>query len=248
MSCARTRQVLDAYIDGELDPAAFAEIDVHLASCSACVGLREERLSLGAQIRADAPYFRAPERLRHALGRRLHPEKARPRRAPAWSLAGALAAAAAAAGLLAGVWLGRPPVEDPLLDQVVASHVASLTPGRTLVDVGSSDRHVVKPWFAGRTEFAPWVRDLSGDGFELVGGRLDRVGDREAAAVVYRIRNHYVNLFMWRAPSGQADPMNVSQARGFELATWSASGVRYAAISDVNRTDLERFARLASAP
>ena len=107
-----------------------------------------------------------------------------------------------------------------LPDQVVASHVASLTPGRTLVDVGSSDRHVVKPWFAGRTEFAPWVRDLSGDGFELVGGRLDRVGDREAAAVVYRIRNHYVNLFMWRALSGQADPMKVSQARGFELATW----------------------------
>ena len=107
---------------------------------------------------------------------------------------------------------------------------------------------MVKPWFAGRTEFAPWVRDLSGDGFELVGGRLDRVGDREAASVVYRIRNHYVNLFMWRAPSGQADPVKVSQARGFELATWSASGVRYAAISDVNRTDLERFARLASAP
>jgi len=210
--------------------------------------LREERRALSAQVRAEAPYFRVPERVRLALGRRLRPEKIRPRRAPAWSFAGALAAAGAAAGLLAGIWLGRPPVEDLLLDEVVASHVASLTPGSKLVDVGSSDRHAVKPWFAGRSEFAPLVRDLSKDGFELVGGRLDRVGDRQAAAVVYRIRNHYVNLFMWRAPSGVGEPMTVTQARGFPLATWSAAGIRYAAISDVQQSDLERFARLASEP
>lgn len=251
MSCARTRQVLDAYIDGELDPVTVAEIDVHFVSCSVCAGLREERRALSAQIRAEAPYFQVPEGVRLALGRRLRPEKIRPRLAPAWSLAGALAAAGAAAGLLVGVWLGHPPAEDLLLDEVVTSHVASLTPGSKLVDVGSSDRHAVKPWFAGRTEFAPLVRDLSKDGFELVGGRLDRVGDRQGAAVVYRIRNHYVNLFMWRAPSapsGVGEPMTVTQARGFPLATWSAAGIRYAAISDVQQSDLERFARLASEP
>ena len=251
MSCARTRQMLDAYVDGELDPATVAEIDVHFVSCSACAGLRAERRALSAQVRAEAPYYRVPERVRLALGRRLHPEKVRPRRAPVWSLAGALAAAGAAAGLLVGVWLGHPSAENLLLDEVVASHVASLAPGSKLVDVGSSDRHAVKPWFAGRTEFAPLVRDFSKEGFELVGGRLAQVGDRQAAAVVYRIRNHYVNLFMWAAPSGptgEGDSVKVIQARGFPLATWSAAGIRYAAISDVQQSDLERFARLASEP
>lgn len=248
MSCTRTRQMLDAYIDGELDAATVAEIDGHVVSCSACAGLRETRRALSAQIRTEAPYFRAPERMRRAIGQRLRPEKVKPRRAPVWSLVGALAGAAATAGLLVGVWLGRAPPGDLPHDAIVASHVASLAPGRTLVDVGSSYRHVVKPWFAGRTDFAPLVRDLSGDGFALLGGRLDRVGDREVAAVVYRIRNHYVNLFMWRAPSGEAEAIEFAQARGFELATWSAAGVRYAAISDVNRADLERFARLANQP
>ena len=252
MSCARTRQILDAYIDGELDPATVAEIDVHFVSCAACAGLREERRALGAQIRADVPYYRVPERVRLAVGRELRPaKKVRPRRDSAWSFMGALAAAGATAGLLAGIWLGRAPADDLLLDEVVATHVASLTPGGKLVDVGSSDRHTVKPWFAGRTEFAPLVRDFSKDGFELVGGRLDQVGDRPAAAVVYRIRNHYVNLFMWRAPSGpsgEGEAMRVTQARGFPLATWSAAGIRYAAISDVQGSDLERFARLASEP
>jgi anti-sigma factor RsiW len=138
-----------------------------------------------------------------------------------------------------------------LLDDVVTSHVASLSSGSKLVEVASSDRHTVKPWFAGKTAFAPLVRDLSKDGFALVGGRLDHVGDRQTAAVVYRIRNHYVNLFMWRmlsGPSDEGESVRVIEARGFPLATWSVAGVRYAAISDVQRSDLERFARLASEP
>jgi anti-sigma factor RsiW len=240
--------MLDAYIDGELDQATVADLDTHVDACAACAALRGERRALIASIRSEVPYHPAPERLRPAIGARLRSAKSQPRRALAWPLAGAFAAAAAAAGLLAGVWLVRPPAVDAPFDQVVASHVASLAPAGRLIDVGSSDRHAVKPWFAGRTDFAPLVRDLSGDGFALVGGRLDRVGDREAAAVVYRIRNHYVNLFMWRAPSAQSEPISLAQARGFELATWSEAGVRYTAISDVNRADLERFARLAMGP
>lgn len=249
MNRDRFQEVLDAYIDGELDPATVAEVDAYLLGAPACRDALVERRALSARVRGEAPYFRAPERLRVALRRQLRPGK--PRRRPgllAWPFAGGLAAAGAAAGLVAGIWLGRPPVEAPFFDQVVASHVAALSPGGRLVDVGSTDRHTVKPWFAGRTDIAPLVRDLSADGFELVGGRLDRVGDRESAAVVYRIRNHHVDLFMWRAPPEQIDAMRMTQARGFEVATWSTAGVRYTAISDVNRADLERFARLASAP
>jgi anti-sigma factor RsiW len=248
VSCARTRELLDAYVDGELESAAVAELDGHLGGCPDCARLRDDRRALSAEIRAGAPYFRAPEHLRSAIGRALRPEPVRPRRAPAWTLWGAIAGVAAAAGLVLGVWLGRPPSDGPPHDAIVARHVASLAPGATLVDVTSSDRHTIKPWFAGRTDFAPLVTDLSKEGFALVGGRLDRVADHAAAVVVYRIRNHYVNLFMWRASTGAAEPVALEQARGFEVATWSAAGVRYTAISDVSRADFERFTRLATAP
>lgn len=247
MSCARLHQMLDAYVDGELDAATAAELDAHVAACAACAALRGEREALSARIRAAAPYYPAPARLRSGLDRMLRRADPRPQ-GPSWPLAGALAAAAAVAGLVAGVWLGRGPITDPPLDEVVASHVASLAPDRKLVDVASSDRHVLKPWFAGRSEFAPSVRELSAEGFELVGARLDHVGHHQAAAVVYRLRNHYINLFMWRGPAGAAEPTRVVTARGFGVATWSAGGVRFAAISDLDRRDLERFAQLASAP
>jgi anti-sigma factor RsiW len=246
----RFEDVLDAYVDGELDPATVAEVDAFLLASPACRDALEERRALGKRVRDEAPYFRAPESLRGALRRQLRPVERPPgrRRLLSWPFAGGLAAAGAVAGLVAGIWLGRPPVHAPMFDDVVASHVAALSPGGRLVEVVSTDRHTVKPWFAGRIDIAPLVRDLSVDGFQLVGGRLDRVGEHESAAVVYRIRNHYVDLFMWRAPHDQVEAVRMTQARGFEVATWSSAGVRHTAISDVNRADLERFARLASAP
>jgi len=246
LSCARVHQVLDAYVDGELDPATVAELDEHLASCTACAALRAERLALGAEIRAAAAYHPAPPGLRAAIERSLpRPERAASRR-PSWAIAGALAAGAAVTGLAAGLFLGRLPPADPALDEVVASHVASLAPDRKLVDVASSDRHVVKPWFAGRSDFAPLVRDLSRDGFLLLGARFDHVGRRQAAAVVYKLRNHYINLFAWRG-SGDDAPVEFTTARGFAVATWAAGGVRFAAISDLEAGDLARFARLMTA-
>src|SRR5262245_30894043 len=106
LSCARLHQMLDAYIDGELDAATAAELDQHLAACAACAALRAEREALSARIRAAVPYYPAPGRLRSGLDRPLRRVDPRPQ-GPSWPLAGALAAAAAVAGLVAGVWLGR---------------------------------------------------------------------------------------------------------------------------------------------
>lgn len=249
MNCARLRQILDAYVDGELDRSTTAEIDRHLDACPACAGLRDDRLALGRAIRAEVPRFVAPEALRIAVLEALGRAAIGPsRRHPSWGLAGALAAAAAAAGIAVGLWLGQPQRSDPVLDQLVASHVASLAPGHKLTDIASGDRHAVKPWFVGRTDFAPAVRELSAEGFELVGARLDHVGDRQAAAVVYRVRNHYVNLFAWRSDKAMGESLRVSAARGFGVATWSEGGVGFAAVSDVDRQDLERFARLVARP
>ncbi len=239
MSCARVRQVLDALVDRELDAATQRELETHLASCPDCERLRGERVALREQIRKEAPYFSAPASLRRAvagLGEK------RERRRPSWAQAGWLAAAAGAFGIVAGIWLGRPVPDDARRDLAVASHVASLSPQRRLIEVASADRHAVKPWFAGKLDFAPPVRDLAAEGFALAGARLDHVGDRQAAAIVYRVRNHDINLFVWRAGNeAQREKTDVSVVRGFGVATWAEDGLRFAAVSDVDLRDLERF-------
>jgi anti-sigma factor RsiW len=251
VNCTRLRQVLDAYLDGELDSATQGEISHHLAQCPACTALRGEREVLKQRVRADAPYFAAPEALKRAVHRSLAataPEGApRGGSRPSWLQAGVLAVAAALISALASYWLARPLPENPLREQVVASHIASLGPARPLADITSLDQHAIKPWFQGKLDFAPVVRDLSGQGFTLVGARLDHIADRQAAAIVYRVRNHPINLFVWRAADSRPETLNVSTVRGFGIATWAEGGLRFAAVSDADQRDLERFAELVRA-
>ena len=249
MNCARVKQVLDAWIDGELDHATSAELAGHLESCPACSSLRRERDELRAQVRHGAHRHRAAAVLRSAVRDRLAAAAdagRAPHRRPTWAQAAALACAAALVSALAGYWLGRPASDSTSREHLVASHVASLSNAGHLTEVASADRHAVKPWFQGKVDFAPTVRDLSGDGFVLLGGRLDHLADRQAAAIVYRVRNHVINLFVSRARAGD-EALAVSVARGFNVVTWSEAGLAYAAVSDVEARDLERFAQLVRA-
>ena len=240
MNCARLRQTLDAWLDGELDPATGAEIERHVSGCPACAGLKEGRVALTQQLRTELPRYRAPARLIH----RVHEATRQARPGPTWVQTWAAAAAIAVVSAFAGYWIGRPPPDSSLREQVVASHVASLGTARRLTEIASSDRHAVKPWFQGKVDFAPVVRDLSAEGYVLLGGRLDHVADGQAAAIVYKVREHVINLFVWRAPGPEDVPLSVAPARGFSLATWTDSGLRFAAISDTDAREIERFARL----
>ena len=143
--------------------------------------------------------------------------------------------------------MGKPQLESSPAEQVVASHVASLGPARRLVEVASTDRHVVKPWFQGKVDFAPVVRDLSAEGYALLGGRLDHVAEGQAVAIVYKVREHVVSLFVWRAANPRDEPLALSSARGFSVASWSEAGLRFAAVSDAEAREIEHFARLVLA-
>ena len=252
MNCAHVNQVLDAYIDNELDAQTSTRITQHLAECPACTAAQAERDGLRTTLRAHAPFYNAPDTLRKQIesfagSGAKQPSMAIPRgRQVSWFTAGAFACLAALAGLLAGLWLARPVsvTGDPLREQVAASHVASLTVNGRLTDVTVSDQHVIKPWFQGKVDFAPDVRDFSTEGFRLVGARLDHVGERQAAAIVYRIRNHVINVFVWRSAHHETEAPGVTAARGYGVATWSSGGLRYAAISDVDQRDLQRLAAL----
>jgi anti-sigma factor RsiW len=234
LDCRDVERLLDAYLDGELDLTRSLEFETHIENCAACAAAVEHGRALKGAI-ARAPYFTAPESLRRKIAPRLTIEM--PRRAPyRWM---ALAAGIAAMGLV--VWRMGAPGVSQLDREVVAAHVRSLQANH-LMDVASTDRHTVKPWFAGKLDFAPDVEDLSAQDFPLAGGRLDYLDGRAVAALIYRRRQHTVNVFTWPSRGAGSAP-RIESLQGFNLVRWTRAGMEWWAVSDASAADLEQLAR-----
>jgi anti-sigma factor RsiW len=134
-------------------------------------------------------------------------------------------------------------------DQLIANHIRSLSLSNHLTDVATSNRHVVKPWFNGKIDFAPPVPELASQGFPLVGGRLDYVDGHEVAAIVYKRRLHTINVFV--QPAGTVSlPIGISTKHdGYSLVRWTSGGLEFWAVSDIDLGELELFHRtFASQP
>jgi anti-sigma factor RsiW len=261
MNCEHLHRVLDAYLDGELDEGTHAQVQTHLAQCAGCAERSAERLALRDGLRQFERH-EAPAPLRSAIAAALAREDSgkseRPLPGPTtptapvaatarWRTA-AWAGASAALAFWLGVWMATPPTPSDLREQVIARHVASFDGNSPRVQVTSTDRHVVKPWFAGKLDFAPPVRDGSAQGFVLVGGRIDTLDGRPAAALVYRIRQHPINLFVARTRDADSSPMHATTRRGFAVVAWAHEGLRFSAVSDVDAAELLRFAQWVQAP
>ena len=249
MECERARELIDAYVDRELAVDLSTAIDGHLESCAACRALYESRRALSAQLREPALYFAAPARLRRRLADAIAAEAPTPAPWPARRQWLQLAAACFAAAILGSgttylsmTTSGRP----SLADEVVANHVRSLLIDNRAVDVPSSDEHTVKPWFNGKLDFAPPVVDLTSDGFPLLGGRLDYADQRTVAALVYRHRQHIINLFLWPTDGStmETGAMATESLQGYHVLHWSSAGMTYWAVSDLNPADLKAFGNL----
>lgn len=246
MSCGQ-RQWLHGYFDGELDAARAAEFETHLQGCATCAQALAAQQGLRGALAAADLYARAPASLRARVRAELRRSRAagapRPLR---WR---SLAAAASVVLVLFGLWRTVPAwredvAERELANQVLDAHLRSLQLTH-LTDVASSDQHVVKPWFVGKLDFAPTVVDLASDGFPLVGGRLDVVGGRSVAALVYARRKHVINVFVWPSENSDAALRSGAQ-RGYAWIRWTRGGMGYWAVSDVAAADLEEFARRLS--
>jgi anti-sigma factor RsiW len=242
-------RLLDAHLDGELDATTSADLDTHLARCPECARLHAVRLALGELVRKGRDDRGVPpavaDRIRHALA----DEERAPRRgyaAPRWPQAIALAAGAAFLAWAATLAIVKRAEPAPDSFAVVERHVVAMAAQGPKLQVVSTERHEVKPWFQGRVPLSPPVPDLADQGFELLGGRVDRIGEHDAAVVVYRIRKHPVELYAWR-DEATAMPLTAESSRGFSIARWRVDGLALVAISDVNAQDLERFATLVEA-
>ena len=246
MSCDEVREWLAAYFDSELDAVRSRELEAHLKDCAECAEAVERLRRPAEAVRKYATYYRAPSGLESRVRSRLKAETASAR-GPAyssrrWAIAASVVIAVAAGYGLRDI-LARRSGGELIARETVSAHVRSLMANH-LIDQPSSDQHTVKPWFNGKLDFSPPVKDLSANGFTLEGGRLDYLDGRPAAAIVYRRRQHAINLFIQPA-SGGAYPARSYAWNGYNVVAFTRQGMRFWAVSDLNAAELSEFARLA---
>ncbi len=197
-------------------------------------------------MREHATYFAAPDALREKIIATL-PVTKRRTATPAWFNLSAAFALLVIVTLSVYSNLPIARSDDRVADEVISGHVRALMANH-LTDIASSDRHTVKPWFNGKIDFSPPVVDLAAQGFPLVGGRLDYVSNRAAAALVYRHDRHLINLFIWPAPVKEFSDAKALERNGYNIIYWATAGMEYWAVSDLNSTDLKNFSAILMKP
>ena len=241
-------RLLQAYVDGELDPASVIALETRLAQSEQLRSTCERLRDLSASVREKADYHPAPPglaaRVRASLPDDIRAPVRRRSRFLNWKSLVPVAAlgTAVALGMGVGVTFLGPADGELVAREVVASHVRATLADR-LIDVASSDQHTVKPWLSARLPFSPPVADHSGEGFPLVGARLEYVAGKPAAVLVYKRRRHTIDLFAWPGKDLSGAP---AERFGFNVERFSAGGLQYWAVSDLNRKELEDFVRLAA--
>jgi anti-sigma factor RsiW len=237
---------IHAYLDGELDPTNALAVERRMATDPALAAECERIEALQRLIRAHLPREAAPPGLRVRVEAAVGMRRPRTRLANAQFSWRALAASIAVTAIVAGSstsMLLSPSRSDLVQGGVVDAHIRSLMASQP-IDVASSDRHTVKPWFNGRIPQAPRVVDLAKEDFPLVGGRIDVVSEVPVPTLVYHHAKHTVSLTAIPA-SGRADSAPVFSAiSGYNMVRWTEGGVTYWAVSDVAPVDLQKFAEL----
>lgn len=240
LDCPTCRASLHGYLDDELEAGAAAEFEEHLQRCPECRDRYEQTRTLIEGVKRGATYFAAPDLLVRSV---FAPEPGKPHQPISairrW-LAPAFSAAALALALV--LYIGMPTGEQPWREEAVSSHVRSLMAAH-LNDIASSDRHTVKPWFTGKLDFSPPVYDFTEQGYPLLGGRLDYLQHQTAAALSYGRAKHVINLFIVATTESERALETVS-LRGYNIVAWQHNHMRFIAVSDLERSELEVFGRL----
>lgn len=243
MTRDEARRLMHAYVDGELDAVKALEFEAHLAENPSARAACESLRGLSAAIRAKAEYHVAPSEFAERLAASVPPVPEGPPRRyalPHWLVPGAALVGVAMLSWLTATVAMRPGEDERLATEIVSAHVRATLAGRPF-DVASSDQHTVKPWLSARLPFSPPVSDLSAQGFELTGARLDFIGDRRIAVLAYKRRQHLIDVFVWPGSEKQSLALNRD---GFNIQHFARNGMSYWLVSDLNRNELADLARL----
>ena len=243
MQCNEIENLLETYLDDEMTLSDRRMIESHITSCEACNAKLNEH-----KVLQEAIFNLGEESVPYSLRRSVDTQiKALTDKEPSsekwkwWSFSAAgmvMSSVLTAVVLIFGTGL---PVERDINDPFVNAHIRSLMVNH-ITDVTSTDKHTVKPWFSGKLPFSPSVHQLKMKQLKLIGGRLDFVSDKPTASIVYKLREHVINVFVQRSEIKQGQLfIQMANKSSYNIATWRKDGLDYRAISDLNKRELEIF-------
>ena len=247
MVCESWKARLDTYLDGELPQGDLRTFDAHVRNCPSCSADVLSRVQLKRAIHLAGKRFTPSAEFRSRMQQKITPKPQR-----SFGLSWMLAAAAAVilvVGSLTSAYLGARPGRDHVFSEIVDLHVATLA-SSSPVDVISTDRHTVKPWFQGRIPFAFNLPELQNTEFSLLGGRMTYLDQTPGAHLVYDVRKHHISVFVFQErslPAGLERSFLAPQKQPFNMETWSEGGLRYFVIGDAGAADIDTLAKLFKA-
>jgi len=246
MACEAWKLKLDTYLDGELPSEQMRAFDAHVHSCPDCAADALSRVQMKRHIHAVGTRFTPTLEFRERVQKRIAGKPGRPSIWWSWGMASAVLAVLVVIGLAAADRGRTQARNEQIYGEVADLHVATLA-SATPVDVISSDRHTVKPWFQGKIPFAFDLPELENSGFSLLGGRMTYLDQTPGAHLIYEVRKHRISVFVFQERSlrGGLDLNSpVTKRLSFNMETWTQGGLRYFVVGDASATDINDLAKL----
>ena len=242
MVCDSWKAKLDTYVDGELPEDQMREFDAHVRGCASCSADALARVQLKRAVQVAGKRFAPSAEFRRRMQEKVAAKLWRSFR-PGWVFAAAVVAVLVA-GALTSSYIGMRSSRDHAFSEIADLHVSTLA-SSSPVDVVSTDRHTVKPWFQGKIPFTFDLPELQNSGFTLLGGRMTYLGQTLGAHLIYELRKHRISVFVFPeggVPGGLGS--SATKELSFSMETWSQGGLRYFVIGDANAGDIDSLARL----
>jgi anti-sigma factor RsiW len=247
MVCDSWKAKLDTYLDGELPDEEMRSFDAHVRGCQSCSADALARVQMKRAIQVAGRRFAPSAEFRKKIQQSVV-RKPQSSFRLGWILA-ATAAVVLVVGMLTSAYLGTRPGRDQVFSEIADLHVATLA-SSSPVDVISTDRHTVKPWFQGKIPFAFNLPELQNSEFSLVGGRMTYLDQTPGAHLIYDVRKHHISVFVFqeRSLTTRLDDHSLSPRKlPFNMQTWSQGGLRYFVIGDASASDIDSLAKLFKA-
>jgi anti-sigma factor RsiW len=246
MVCESWKAKLDTHLDGEVPEEEMRTFDAHVRSCPSCAADTLARVQMKRAIQTAGKRYAPSAEFRRRMQRKIAPGAKRSF-VLGWMPAAA-AAAILAIGMLTSAYLTARSGRDRMFSEIADLHVATLA-SSTPVDVISTDRHTVKPWFQGKIPFSFNLPELQNSEFTLLGGRMTYLDQSPGAHLIYDVRKHHISVFVFqerslKLPSSLNEHSLSPQQLAFNMETWTQGGLRYFVIGDAGAADIASLAKL----